>query len=97
MDQLTPEQKRMITELETNEGFVILKWLVDEIIEETKNQVVAQAENYSAVKSHGYTVYEILGAFMNWLKTYSSIVNEIAHEDELQKAVDDVNKSEEVA
>lgn len=58
---------------------------------------MTQAENYSAVKSHGYTIYEILGAFNSGLKTYENIVHDIAHEDELQEAVDDVNKSEEVA
>jgi hypothetical protein len=31
------------------------------------------------------------------LKTYENIVHDIAHEDELQEAIDDVNKSEEVA
>jgi hypothetical protein len=31
------------------------------------------------------------------LKTYENIVHEVAHEDELQDAIDEVNKSEEVA
>jgi hypothetical protein len=31
------------------------------------------------------------------LKTYENIVHDIAHEDELKEAVDEVNKSEEVA
>ena len=65
MDELTPEQKKLLTSLEKNEAFELLKKLVDEIYDETKNQIVVQAENYSAVKSHGYTVYEILGAFNN--------------------------------
>ena len=60
-------------------------------------QILAQAENYSAVKSHWYTIYEILGAYSNGLKTFDNIVHEIAHEDELKEAVDEVNKSEEVA
>ena len=68
--------------------------MVDEIIDETKKQIVAQADNYSAVKSHGYTIYEILWAFNSWLKTYENIVHDVAHEDELQEAIDDVNKSE---
>jgi hypothetical protein len=62
-----------------------------------EKQILAQAENYSAVKSHWYTIYEILGAYNNWLKTFDNIVHEIAHEDELKEAVDEVNKSEEVA
>ena len=59
--------------------------------------MVAQAENYSAVKSHGYTIYEILWAFNSWLQTYTNIVHDIVHEDEVEEAVDEVNKSEEVA
>ena len=97
MDELPPEQKRLLTSLEKNEAFELLQKMVDEIHEETEKQILAQAENYSAIKSHGYTIYEILGAFNNGLKIFESIVKEIAHEDDVEKAVDEVNKSEEVA
>jgi hypothetical protein len=97
MDELTPEQKKLIVSLKDNEAFQLLQKMVDEIYDETKNQILVQAENYSAVKSHGYTIYEILGAFNNGLKTYESIVKELSEEDEVEKAVDEVNKSEEVA
>lgn len=60
MDELTPEQKKLLISLEKSEAFDLLKKMVDEIYEETKKQIVMQAENYSAVKSHGYTIYEIL-------------------------------------
>ena len=52
MDELTPEQKRLISSLENNEAFQQLQKMVDENYEETKKQIVVQAENYSAVKSH---------------------------------------------
>ena len=52
MDELTPEQKKLLISLENNEAFQLLQKMVDEIYEETKKQIVAQAENYSAVKSH---------------------------------------------
>lgn len=97
MDELTPEQKKLLISLENNEAFQLLQKMVDEIYDETKKQIVAQAENYSAIKAHWYTIYEILGAFNNGLKTFESIVKEIAHEDDVEKAVDEVNKSEEVA
>ena len=97
MDELTPDQKNLLKDLENNEAFQLLKKMVDEIFEETKKQITTQAENYSAVKSHGYTIYEILWAFNSWLKTYENIVHDVAHEDELQEAVDEVSKSEEVA
>lgn len=60
MDELTPEQKKLLESLEKNEAFELLQKMTDEIMEETKKQIVAQAENYSAIKSHGYTIYEIL-------------------------------------
>ena len=97
MDELTADQKLSIIELGKHEWFKLLKKLVDEIHDETEKQITAQANNYSAVKSHGYTIYEILGAFNNWLKTFESIVDEISQEDDVEKAVDEVNKSEEVA
>lgn len=52
MDELTPEQKKLLISLEKNEAFELLQKMVDEIYDETKKQIVAQAENYSAVKSH---------------------------------------------
>lgn len=97
MDELTPEQKKLLMSLENNEAFQLLQKMVDEIYDETKKQITVQAENYSAVKSHGYTIYEILGAFNSWLKTYENIVHDISHEDEVEEATDEVNKSEEVA
>ena len=60
MDELTPEQKKLLISLEKNEAFQLLQKMIDEIYDETKNQIIAQAENYSAIKSHGYTIYEIL-------------------------------------
>lgn len=60
MDELTPEQKKLLASLENNEAFQLLQKMVNEIYDETKNQITVQAENYSAVKSHGYTIYEIL-------------------------------------
>jgi hypothetical protein len=60
MDELTPEQKKLLISLQNNEAFQLLQKMIDEIYEETKKQITAQAENYSAVKSHGYTIYEIL-------------------------------------
>jgi hypothetical protein len=52
MDELTPDQKNLLKDLENNEAFQLLQKMVDEIFEETKNQIVVQADNYSAVKSH---------------------------------------------
>jgi hypothetical protein len=52
MDELTPDQKNLLKDLEKNEAFQLLQKMVDEIYEETKKQIVTQAENYSAVKSH---------------------------------------------
>lgn len=60
MDELTPDQKNLLKELANNEAFQLLQKMVDEIFDETKKQITVQAENYSAVKSHGYTIYEIL-------------------------------------
>ena len=65
MDEITPEQKKLLESLEKNEAFELLQKMTEELVDETKKQIVAQAENYSAIKSHGYTIYEILGAFLS--------------------------------
>lgn len=97
MDELTDIQKNLIIDMSKSEAFQLLQKLVDEIHKETKDQIQAQAENYSAVKSHWYTIFEILWSFNSWLKVYENIVNDIVNQDKVEEAVEDVNKSEEVA
>ena len=52
MDELTQDQKNLIAELENNEAYKLLKKLVEDLKDEMEKQILAQAENYSAVKSH---------------------------------------------
>jgi hypothetical protein len=63
---------------------------------ESESQIKSQARNYTAVKSHWYTVYEILWAFIEWINKPFEIVDELTTEEEKQEAIDAVNKSEEI-
>jgi hypothetical protein len=55
---------------------------------------VKQAKAYSAVKSHGYTIFEIQWAWLDGLNKIKEILESIDKEDEVKKAVEEVNKAE---
>lgn len=56
-----------------------------------------QARNYSAIKQHNYTIYEILWAFIEGVEKPAQIIEELVTAEEKEKAVEDINKSEEIA
>ena len=56
-----------------------------------------QARNYSAIKGHSYTIYEILWAFIEGVEKPAQIIDELTTAEEKEKAVEEVNKSEEIA
>lgn len=95
--EFTPEQINLLKELKMSEWYRFLLRLVDELVDATQKQILQTADNYSAVKSHWYTVYEILWAFMNGLKKTNEIVEDVTTADEKKEAVKEVNESEAVA
>lgn len=56
---LTPENKSILKKLAVSEGWEIVKKMVEELTKTAEEEVVKQAKAYSAVKSHGYTIFEI--------------------------------------
>jgi len=56
---LTPENKAILKKLAVSEGWEIVKKMVEELTKTAEEEVVKQAKAYSAVKSHGYTIFEI--------------------------------------
>ena len=66
-----------------------------ENIEYEDEEILKQAKAYSAVKSHGYTIYDIQGAWLDGLNKITEILDAISKEDEVKKAVEEVNTAEE--
>ena len=91
---LTPENKAILKKLAKSEGWEIVKKMVEELSKTAEEEIVKQAKAYSAVKSHGYTIFEIQGAWMDWLNKLPEIIDAILHEDEVKKAVEEVNEAE---
>lgn len=91
---LTPENKAILKKLVQTEGWDIVKKMVEELTKTAEEEITKQAKAYSAVKSHGYTIYEIQGAWIDGINKIPEILDAIAREDEVKKAVDEVNEAE---
>lgn len=96
-NELTEEEKSLLKELSEHPWFILLKKMVEQLRDDTDKQIVEHAHAYSAMKQHWYTVYEILWSFIEWVMKPREIVDAIINEDKLEKDVEEVNKSEEVA
>ena len=94
---LTPENKKILKKLEGNESWEIMKKVIEELTKTAEEEVKKQAKAFSAVKSHGYTIFEIQGAWMDWLNKPLEILDAILHEDDVKEAVDEVAQAEEQA
>lgn len=62
---LTPENKAILKKLIKTEGWEIVKKMIDELTKTAEEEITKQAKAYSAVKSHGYTIFEIQGAWID--------------------------------
>lgn len=91
---LTPENKAILKKLIQTEGWDIVKKMVEELTKTAEEEITKQARAYSAVKSHGYTIYEIQWAWIDGLNKIPEILEAISHEDEVKQAVDEVNEAE---
>lgn len=95
--ELTNDEKLLLKELSEHPWFELLQKMVDQLAKETDEEIINHAHSYSSMKQHWFTVYEILWAFVEWVKKPREIVDGIINEDKLKKDVEEVNKSEEVA
>lgn len=94
---LTPENKKILKSLEGNEAWEIMKKVIEELTKTAEEEITKQAKAFSAVKSHGYTIFEIQGAWIDWINKPIEILDAILHEGEVKEAVDEVNKAEQEA
>lgn len=91
---LTPENKSILKKLAQTEGWEIIKKMVDELTKTAEEEITKQAKAYSAVKSHNYTIYEIQWAWIDGLNKIPEILDAISKEDEVKRAVEEVNEAE---
>lgn len=62
---LTPENKKILKKLEGNDSWEIMKKVIEELTKTAEEEIKKQAKAFSAVKSHGYTIFEIQGAWID--------------------------------
>lgn len=92
---LTPENKAILKKLIKTEWWEIVTKMIKELSKTAEDEILKQAKAYSAVKSHGYTIYDIQGAWLDGLNKITEILDAISKEDEVKKAVEEVNTAEE--
>lgn len=91
---LTPENKKLLKKLIKTEWWEVVVRMIEELTKTAEEEITKQAKAYSAVKSHGYTIYEIQGAWIDGLNKIKEILEAIDKEDEVKKAVEEVNAAE---
>lgn len=91
---LTPENKKILKKLIKTEGWEIVKKMIEELTETAEDEILKQAKAYTAVKSHWYTIYDIQWAWIDGLNKIPEILDAISREDEVKKAVEEVNEAE---
>jgi len=92
---LTPENKKILKKLMKTEWWGIIKKIIQELVDKGEEEILKQAKAYSAVKSHGYTIFDIQGAWLDGINKIVEILEAIEREDEVKKAVEEVNQAEE--
>lgn len=92
---LTPENKKILKKLMKTEWWWIIKKIIQELVDKGEEEILKQAKAYSAVKSHGYTIFDIQGAWLDGINKIVEILEAIEREDEVKKAVEEVNQAEE--
>lgn len=92
---LTPENKKILKKLIKTEWWEIIKKIIQELVDKGEEEILKQAKAYSAVKSHGYTIFDIQGAWLDGINKIVEILEAIEREDEVKKAVEEVNQAEE--
>lgn len=91
---LTPENKKILKKLIKTEWWEIVLKMIEELTDTAEEEIKKQAKSFSAVKSHWYTIYEIQWAWIDGLNKIPEILEAIDKEDEVKKAVEEVNEAE---
>jgi len=95
-DDLTDEQIEAVKELEKSLWWEVLKDCMKKRIEKQEKDLLTLAkEHFLDPKKMGYTAFEVLGGFINWMGEMERLVNVLVTDpEEVQKAIKEVNDKE---
>ena len=98
-DDLTDEEIEAVKELEQMPWWEVLKKCMKKRIEKQEEDIVSLAKNnFMDPKKMGYTCFEVLGGFVQWMGEMERLVKVItADPEEIKKAVEALNKMDQEA
>ena len=98
-DDLTDEEIEAVKELEQSPWWEVLKKCMKKRIEKQEEDIVSLAKNnFMDPKKMGYTCFEVLGWFVQWMGEMERLVKVItADPEEIRKAVEALNNMDKEA
>lgn len=95
-DDLTDEEIEFVKELEQSEWWKVLCKCMDKRKEkQEKDLLVLAKDHFMEPKKLGYTAFEVLGGFIQWMGEMQRLVKVLtADPEEIQKAVEELQKAE---
>ena len=98
-DDLTDEEIEAVKELEQMPWWEVLKKCMEKRIKKQEEDIVSLAKNnFMDPKKMGYTCFEVLGGFVQWMGEMERLVKVItADPEEIRKAVEALNKMDQEA
>lgn len=95
-DDLTDEEIESVKELAQSAGWGVIKKCMEKRIDKQKEDIITLAkDNCFSPKPDGYTYYEILGAFIQWIGEVERFIKIItADPEEIRKAQEAIQKAE---
>lgn len=98
-DDLTDEEIEAVKELEQSAWWEVLKKCMDKRIKKQEEDIVSLAKNnFMDPKKMGYTCFEVLGGFVQWMGEMERLVKVItADPEEIKKVAEALSKMEQEA
>lgn len=95
-DDLTDDEIESVKELAQSAWWEVIKKCMEKRIEKQKEDIITLAkDNCFSPKPDGYTYYEILGAFIQWIGEVERFIKIItADPEEIRKAQEAIQKAE---
>lgn len=98
-DDLTDEEIESVKELAESAWWEVIKKCMEKRIDKQKEDIISLAkDNCFSPKPDGYTYYEILGAFIQWIGEIERFIKIVtADPEEIKKAMEAIQKAEAIA
>lgn len=98
-DDLTDEEIESVKELAESAWWEVIKRCMEKRIDKQKEDIISLAkDNCFSPKPDGYTYYEILGAFIQWIGEIERFIKIVtADPEDIKKAMEAIQKAEAIA